>query len=264
MSGPRSSSVRDPGFFDQLARSRSRPRRSAHGGRRSASRVRSACSPSCAASRSRARRWPTSAPAAARRRTWSSVRARWLGLRRRRRSAAAGAMELAGVQRPRGRDLATGIVLGVGLGVAALFFYLDTVSRPARPAASTVTILFGSIFAVSSATLAARRGVPAAVTLWRCSCSRSFAAAAALLAEPGAGGNAARGIPVRAGRRALPRRCSPWRSRWRSLITIGTILSHRAADRPGGDGASAHPAPVAGDHGRRRRARDPRRRLAPA
>jgi zinc/manganese transport system permease protein len=34
--------------------------------------------------------------------------------------AAAGAMELIGIQRPRGRDLATGIVLGFFLGLAAL------------------------------------------------------------------------------------------------------------------------------------------------
>ena len=39
--------------------------------------------------------------------------------------AAAGVMELIGIQRPRGRDLATGIVLGAGLGLAALFLYLD-------------------------------------------------------------------------------------------------------------------------------------------
>ncbi len=37
-------------------------------------------------------------------------------------------MELIGVQRPRGRDLATGIVLGAALGLAALFLYLDTTS----------------------------------------------------------------------------------------------------------------------------------------
>ncbi len=33
-------------------------------------------------------------------------------------------MELIGIQRPRGRDLATGIVLGAALGLAALFLYL--------------------------------------------------------------------------------------------------------------------------------------------
>jgi zinc/manganese transport system permease protein len=38
--------------------------------------------------------------------------------------AAAGIMELIGIQRARGRNLATGIVLGAGFGLAALFLYL--------------------------------------------------------------------------------------------------------------------------------------------
>jgi zinc/manganese transport system permease protein len=65
--------------------------------------------------------------------------------------AAAGAMELIGIQRARGRDLATGIVLGAGFGLAALFLYLGTTSQSTTGA--TVTILFGSIFALSSSTL---------------------------------------------------------------------------------------------------------------
>jgi zinc/manganese transport system permease protein len=65
--------------------------------------------------------------------------------------AAAAAMDLIGVQRPRGRDLATGIVLGVGLGVAALLLYLVTTLRSTTGA--TVTILFGSVFAVPASTL---------------------------------------------------------------------------------------------------------------
>jgi zinc/manganese transport system permease protein len=62
--------------------------------------------------------------------------------------AAAGVMELVGIQRPRGRDLAAGIVLGASLGIAALFLYLDTTYTSASGAA--VTILFGSLFEVSS------------------------------------------------------------------------------------------------------------------
>jgi zinc/manganese transport system permease protein len=62
--------------------------------------------------------------------------------------AAAGVMELIGVQRARGRDVATGIVLGAGFGLAALFLYLGNDTSGA-----TVTILFGSIFALSSSTL---------------------------------------------------------------------------------------------------------------
>jgi zinc/manganese transport system permease protein len=60
--------------------------------------------------------------------------------------AAAAAMDLIGIQRPRGRDLATGIVLGLGLGVAALLLYLVTTLR--NTTGATVTILFGSVFTV--------------------------------------------------------------------------------------------------------------------
>ena len=65
--------------------------------------------------------------------------------------AAAGVMELIGIQRVRGRDLASGIVLGAGFGLAALFLYLGTTSTSAT--GETVTILFGSIFVLSSANL---------------------------------------------------------------------------------------------------------------
>jgi zinc/manganese transport system permease protein len=65
--------------------------------------------------------------------------------------AAAGVMEMIGVQRPRGRDLATGIVLGAGFGLAALFLYLGTTSD--NTTGATVTILFGSIFALDTSTL---------------------------------------------------------------------------------------------------------------
>jgi zinc/manganese transport system permease protein len=62
-------------------------------------------------------------------------------------SVAAGAvMETIGLRRPRGRDLATGIVLGAGLGLAALFLYLD--ATVTNTTGATVSILFGSIFVV--------------------------------------------------------------------------------------------------------------------
>jgi zinc/manganese transport system permease protein len=64
---------------------------------------------------------------------------------------AAAVMDLIGIQRPRGRDLATGIVLGVGLGLAALLLYLGTTLR--NTTGATVTILFGSVFTVPSSTL---------------------------------------------------------------------------------------------------------------
>jgi zinc/manganese transport system permease protein len=65
--------------------------------------------------------------------------------------AAAGAMELVGIQRARGRDLATGIVLGAGFGLAALFLYLGTLDTSTTGA--TITILFGSIFTLNSSIL---------------------------------------------------------------------------------------------------------------
>ena len=64
---------------------------------------------------------------------------------------AAGVMDMIGVQRPRGRDLATGIVRGAGLGLAALFLYWDTTHSNVTGAA--VTILFGSMFTISSSLL---------------------------------------------------------------------------------------------------------------
>jgi zinc/manganese transport system permease protein len=65
--------------------------------------------------------------------------------------ATAGAMELIGIQRPRGRDLATGIVLGFFLGLAALLLYLSATLE--NTTGATQTILFGSVFLVSSSTL---------------------------------------------------------------------------------------------------------------
>ena len=65
--------------------------------------------------------------------------------------AGAGAVELLGTNRRSGRDLATGIVLGAALGLSALFLYLSTTTETTTGAA--VTVLFGSIFAVSSASL---------------------------------------------------------------------------------------------------------------
>jgi zinc/manganese transport system permease protein len=76
--------------------------------------------------------------------------------------AAAGVMELIGVQRARARDLATGIVLGAGFGLAALFLYLGTTYN--NTTGATVTILFGSIFTLASSTLP-QVAVLAAITL---------------------------------------------------------------------------------------------------
>lgn len=105
--------------------------------------------------------------------------------------AAAAVMELIGIQRPRGRDLATGIVLGASLGLAALFLYLYNVDHSASGA--TFTILFGSPFAIASSTIPlviafAAVALTLILVLFRplllCSISPELAAA--------------RGIPVRA------------------------------------------------------------------
>jgi zinc/manganese transport system permease protein len=66
---------------------------------------------------------------------------------------AATAMEVIGVQRRRGRDIATGVVLGGALGIAALFLYLGT-QHSSRTGAS-FSILFGSIFVVAPDTVPA-------------------------------------------------------------------------------------------------------------
>ena len=67
--------------------------------------------------------------------------------------AAAGAMELLGVERRRGRDVTTGVVLGAALGLAALFLYWDTTASSTTGAATT--ILFGSLFTISASTVPA-------------------------------------------------------------------------------------------------------------
>jgi len=60
-------------------------------------------------------------------------------------------MDLIGIRRVRGRDLATGIVLGASIGLAALLLYLDTSSGATTGA--TQQILFGSIFTIDTATI---------------------------------------------------------------------------------------------------------------
>jgi len=63
----------------------------------------------------------------------------------------AGIMELLGIRRPRGRDLATGIVLGGALGISALFLYLGTTES--NTTGATFTILFGSMFVIRASTI---------------------------------------------------------------------------------------------------------------
>ena len=60
-------------------------------------------------------------------------------------------MDLIGVQRLRGRDLATGVVLGAAIGLSALFLYLTATAGATTGA--TQQVLFGSIFTISSGTI---------------------------------------------------------------------------------------------------------------
>ena len=59
---------------------------------------------------------------------------------------AAGVMEVIGVRRARERDLVTGIVLGAGLGLTALFLYFDVTTNSTTGAA--ISVMFGSMFAI--------------------------------------------------------------------------------------------------------------------
>jgi zinc/manganese transport system permease protein len=67
--------------------------------------------------------------------------------------AVGGAMDLAGSERRSARDVSTGIVLGAVLGFSALLLYFDTTSGSTTGVA--VTVLFGSLFSVSGATVPA-------------------------------------------------------------------------------------------------------------
>ena len=83
---------------------------------------------------------------------------------------AACGMEVFRADRASERDLVTGVVTGAGLGLAALFLYLDVTSTSTTGAA--VTVLFGSMFAIPASVvfpaLAVGVGALAAVaTLYR-------------------------------------------------------------------------------------------------
>ena len=106
-------------------------------------------------------------------------------------AGAAAFMEMIGVQRRRGRDVATGVVLGAGLGLAALFLYLGT--QYSSTTGASFTILFGSIFVITSST------VPALITSALLALATVLVLARVLLLSslsPDIA--AARGVPVRA------------------------------------------------------------------
>lgn len=59
----------------------------------------------------------------------------------------AAGMELFRAERARERDLVTGVVLGGGVGLAALLLYFDVTSHSTTGAA--ITVMFGSVFAIA-------------------------------------------------------------------------------------------------------------------
>ncbi|MGO9082257.1 MAG: metal ABC transporter permease [Streptosporangiaceae bacterium] len=102
----------------------------------------------------------------------------------------AGMMDLIGIARVRGRDLATGIVLGAAIGLTALFLYLDTTASATTGA--TQQVLFGSIFTTASTTIPvivifSVLALGAIAVIWR----------PLLLATVSTDIAAARGVPVR-------------------------------------------------------------------
>jgi len=102
----------------------------------------------------------------------------------------AGVMEMIGIRRASRRDLATGIVLGASLGLAALFLYLGTTSSSTTGASQE--ILFGSIFSTDSST------VPVVVIFSAlCLLIIGFVARPLLLASVDSDIAAAAGVPVR-------------------------------------------------------------------
>jgi zinc/manganese transport system permease protein len=102
----------------------------------------------------------------------------------------AGSMEAIGIRRARGRDVATGIVLGAALGLSALFLYFNTTFHNTSGAA--INVLFGSLFVITTSTvpviIACGVGVTAVVlVLYR----------PLLLSSVGDDVARARGVPVR-------------------------------------------------------------------
>jgi zinc/manganese transport system permease protein len=74
---------------------------------------------------------------------------------------AAGVIETIGTRRAQSRDLATGVVLGAALGIAALFLYFDTTHTSTTGA--SITVLFGSLFVIDTSIVPVIVGLSAAV-----------------------------------------------------------------------------------------------------
>ncbi len=83
---------------------------------------------------------------------------------------AAVSLEFLGVRKVRDQDVATGIVLGAGLGLSALFLYFDITTTSTTGAA--VMVMFGSMFALSPnlvwpAVIVAALGLGTVATFYR-------------------------------------------------------------------------------------------------
>jgi zinc/manganese transport system permease protein len=74
---------------------------------------------------------------------------------------AAGVIEAIGSRRAQSRDLATGIVLGAALGIAALLLYFDTTHSSTTGA--SISVLFGSLFVIDTSTVPVVIGLSVAV-----------------------------------------------------------------------------------------------------
>jgi zinc/manganese transport system permease protein len=104
---------------------------------------------------------------------------------------AAVAMEAAGLRRAQERDLVTGIVLGAGLGLTALFLYFDISTQSTTGAA--ISVMFGSMFAIPAALVPLTLGVAAGAVLITATIYRPL-----LLTSLHTDLAAMRGVPVRA------------------------------------------------------------------
>lgn len=104
--------------------------------------------------------------------------------------AGAGVIELIGIKRAHSRELATGLVLGVALGIAALFLYLD--STTSNVSGASITILFGSMFVLSPQTVPIMAALSVIATVVVLSIYRML-----LLSSLNGDLAASRGVPVR-------------------------------------------------------------------
>jgi zinc/manganese transport system permease protein len=102
----------------------------------------------------------------------------------------AAVMDMIGVRRLRGRDLATGIVLGTAIGLSALFLYLTTTTRTTTGA--TQQILFGSIYVTTAGTVTVVAALGAVAVAVLAAVGRPL-----LLATVSPDIAASRGVPVR-------------------------------------------------------------------